>query len=238
MEKTVYDFGFLLYTPAMQEALLVMETSCLRHSAAAWIGESLVCREEWKAERNHASAIFEPLKKVLHSVEGCRLTDIVAGSGPGSYGGIRVALAVADGLSLVHGSRVAAFSSWNGLGIREDEAWVMSDARRGGWAIGKLIHGLLEGDLEILPGEQARDRVQEYLNAGRTVYSTETEDALRTKGMNGVHAILPDAEFLGRTWMSLAPEKRLDLSARPAEPLYVRAPHITCSKRPAWAVRA
>lgn len=70
-----------------------------------------------EAERNHSSAIFQAVRQVLDSLEGRRLAEIVVGSGPGSYGGIRVALAVADGLSLVHGSRVAAFSSWNGLGI-------------------------------------------------------------------------------------------------------------------------
>ena len=93
----------------MQEALLVLETSCARLSAAAWAGGVLLCRVEWEAERNHTSAIFQAVRKVLDSLEGRRLAEIVVGSGPGSYGGIRVALAVADGLSLVHGSRVAAF---------------------------------------------------------------------------------------------------------------------------------
>lgn len=76
-------------------------------------------RVEWRAERNHSSAIFEAVRQALDALEGRCLKEIVVGSGPGAYGGIRVALAVADGLSLVHGSRVAAFSSWNGLGIHD-----------------------------------------------------------------------------------------------------------------------
>ena len=117
----------------MQDALLVLETSCAQSSAAAWGGKELLCRVEWRAERNHSSAIFEAVRQALDALEGRCLKEIVVGSGPGAYGGIRVALAVADGLSLVHGSRVAAFSSWNGLGIHDGKACVMSDARRGGW---------------------------------------------------------------------------------------------------------
>lgn len=102
----------------------------------------------------HTSAIFQAVRKVLDSLEGRRLAEIVVGSGPGSYGGIRVALAVADGLSLVHGSRVAAFSSWNGLGIHAPLACVMSDARRGGWAWARVTAGVLEGSPEVLPGSR------------------------------------------------------------------------------------
>ena len=145
----------------MQDALLVLETSCVRSSAAAWDGEELVCLVEWEAERNHSSAIFESVRKVLAVLEGRRLKEIVVGSGPGSYGGIRVALAVADGLSLVHGARVAAFCSWNGLGICGESAWVVSDARRGGWAWGRMACGLLEDVPEVLPADQARLRLAE-----------------------------------------------------------------------------
>ncbi|MFQ7534100.1 MAG: hypothetical protein ACLRPT_02555 [Akkermansia muciniphila] len=47
---------------------------------------------------------FQGVRQVLDALEGRRLKEIVVGSGPGAYSGIRVALAVADGLSLVHGS--------------------------------------------------------------------------------------------------------------------------------------
>lgn len=222
----------------MQEALLVMETSCARPSVAAWAGNALLCRMEWEAERNHSSAIFEVLRQVLAALEGCRLAEIVVGSGPGSYGGVRVALAAADGFSLVHGSHVAAFGSWNGLGIQAPRACVMSDARRGGWAWGTITGGVLEGAPEVVPGGEALDRVRTCLADGIPVYSTETAEVLAAKGMQGVLPVRPGAEALGNAWRALAPARREELAARPAEPLYVRAPHITCAKRPAWAVKA
>lgn len=221
----------------MQDALLVLETSCAQSSAAAWSGGELLRRVEWRAERNHSSAIFEAVRQVLDSLEGRLLKEIAVGAGPGAYGGIRVALAVADGLSLVHGSRVAAFSSWNGLGIH-DEAFVMSDARRGGWTWGRLERGFLTAPPEVLPAEQVRNRVAECLKNGIPVYSTETAETLAAREMAGTVPAVPDAEALGAAWQALAPDRREEFLKGPAEPLYVRAPHITCAKRPAWAVKA
>lgn len=222
----------------MQDALLVLETSCALSSAAVWNGKELLCRVDWRAERNHSSAIFEAVRQALDSLEGQLLKEIAVGSGPGAYGGIRVALAVADGLSLVHGSRVAAFSSWNGLGIHDDEAFVMSDARRGGWTWGRLEHGFLMAPPEVLPAEQARARVAECLKNGIPVYSTETAETLSAREMAGIVPAVPDAEALGTAWLALAPDRREEFLKGLAEPLYVRAPHITCAKRPAWAVKA
>lgn len=154
----------------MQDVLLVLETSCVQSSVAAWSGESLLCQAAWRAERNHSSAIFKAVRQVLDALEGRRLKEIVVGSGPGAYGGIRVALAVADGLSLVHGSRVAAFSSWNGLGLHHGKACVMSDARRGGWTWGRLENGVLTDVPAVLPAEQARASVAECMGKGVPVF--------------------------------------------------------------------
>ncbi len=205
----------------MQDVLLVLETSCVQSSVAAWSGESLLCQAAWRAERNHSSA------------KACRGSWF-----PGAYGGIRVALAVADGLSLVHGSRVAAFSSWNGLGLHHGEACVMSDARRGGWTWGRLENGVLTDVPAVLPAEQARASVAECMGKGVPVFSTETADHLAAREMSGIVPVYPSAEALGAVWLSLAEARREELLESPAEPLYVRAPHITRAKRPAWAVKA
>ena len=222
----------------MQDVLLVLETSCVQSSVAAWSGESLLCQAAWRAERNHSSAIFKAVRQVLDALEGRRLKEIVVGSGPGAYGGIRVALAVADGLSLVHGSRVAAFSSWNGLGLHLGKACVMSDARRGGWTWGRLENGVLTDVPAVLPAEQARASVAECMGKGVPVFSTETADHLAAREMSGIVPVYPSAEALGAVWLSLAEARREELLESPAEPLYVRAPHITRAKRPAWAVKA
>ena len=86
--------------------------------------------------------------------------------------------------------------------------------------------------------EQAAARVRECLETGVPVYSTEAAGTLAARGMEGVVPVLPHAEALGSAWMALDTVRREELLAAPAEPLYVRAPHITSSKRPAWAVKA
>ena len=222
----------------MQDVLLVLETSCVQSSAAAWSGERLLCQTAWRAERNHSSAIFKAVRQVLDALEGRRLKEIVVGSGPGAYGGIRVALAVADGLSLVHGSRVAAFPSWNGLGLLHGKACVMSDARRGGWTWGKLENVVLTDVPAVLPAEQARACVAECMKKGVPVFSTETAEHLAAREMSGIVPVCPSAGALGTAWLAQAESRREELLESPAEPLYVRAPHITRAKRPAWAVKA
>ncbi len=222
----------------MQGSLLVLEASCCHSSIVALIDGAVVARADWEAERNHASAIFEPLQRVLQAIKGREPDEILVGSGPGSYGGVRVALAVADGLALANGGRVTAFCSWNGLGIADAEAYVISDARRGGWAWGHLINGVMNAAPQILTAEQTLQKMTECADAGVPVYTTEGPEKLAGSGINQVTAVQPDAEALGRLWLKMSEEEKELFRARPAEPMYVRAPHITNSKRPAWAVKA
>lgn len=72
----------------------------------------------------------------------------------------------------------------------------------------------------------------------RARFSTETAEHLAAREMSGIVPVYPSAEALGAAWLSLAEARREELLESPAEPLYVRAPHITRAKRPAWAVKA
>ncbi len=222
----------------MQGSLLVLETSCASSSIVAWVNGEVAACAEWQAQRNHASAIFKPLQQVLESIKEHAPQEILVGSGPGSYGGVRVALAVADGLALAYGGRVTSFCSWNGLGIEQAEAWVISDARRGGWAWGRLINGVMNAAPEILSAERSAERLAECAAAGIPVYSTEEPEKLSASGMGSIPALVPHAAALGKLWLSMSEAEKAPFRERPAEPVYVRPPHITNSKRPAWAVKA
>ncbi len=222
----------------MEGSLLVLETSCGHSSIVALIDGAVAARADWVAERNHASAIFQPLEGVMRAIKGREPAEILAGPGPGSYGGVRVALAVADGLALANGGRVTAFCSWNGLGIADAEAYVISDARRGGWAWGYLVNGVMNAAPQILTAEQTCRKMAECSEQGVPVYTTETAEKAAECGIRPACVVQPDAEALGRLWLKMSEEEKSAFRARPAEPLYVRAPHITNSKRPAWAVKA
>lgn len=114
----------------------------------------------------------------------------------------------------------------------------MSDARRGGWTWGRLENGVLTDVPAVLPAEQARASVAECMGKGVPVFSTETAEHLGRPGNVGDCPRVSFAEALGAAWLSLAEARREELLESPAEPLYVRAPHITRAKRPAWAVKA
>ena len=174
----------------MQDALLVLETSCAQSSAAAWGGKELLCRVEWRAERNHSSAIFEAVRQALDALEGRCLKEIVVGSGPGAYGGIRVALPWRTAFPWC---TVPAWRSFppGTAGIHDGKACVMSDARRGGWTWGRLENGILAAAPEVLPAEQARARMAECLENGVPVYSTETAETLAAREMTGGRSRVP-----------------------------------------------
>lgn len=221
----------------MEDALLVLETSCVRCSASLWVGGELVEQVMWEAQRNRAALIFGELEKFMPKLRVAKLTHIIVGSGPGAYSGVRLALAVADGLALVHDAAVCALGSWNGLGITEPEAWVISDARRGGWAWGCLIDGILQAVPEVLSLEESVAKVTALQQKQVPIYSTESPESLEARGILGVTQLEPSAENLGKVWLSMTAEQRANLMSKPAEPMYIRAPHITKSKRPAWAVK-
>lgn len=104
--------------------------------------------------------------------------------------------------------------------------------------MGEAGNGVLTDVPAVLPAEQARASVAECMGKGVPVFSTETADHLAAREMSGIVPVYPSAEALGAVWLSLAEARREELLESPAEPLYVRAPHITRAKRPAWAVKA
>lgn len=88
----------------------------------------LLWQANWQQSMRANAQIFSHLDAELS-----RLLDmhkpaaIVVGSGPGSYAGVRVALAVADGLSLTYDCPCHSICSYNGIAC----ATLLMDAKRG-----------------------------------------------------------------------------------------------------------
>src|SRR5690349_8112170 len=112
---------------------LALETSTARGSLALWDAhaQSLIAEETFQADRSHNAALFAPLGRLMEGLPaGTRIEWILAGTGPGSYSGIRVGLAVANALSLALHAPVFGWASIAGLPEAEGEFWVTGDARR------------------------------------------------------------------------------------------------------------
>lgn len=219
----------------MNGALLVLETSGAEASAALLVDGGLSASRSWTSDRRHSAHLFSPLGELLQCLGNRKIDVILVGAGPGSYGGVRAALAVADGLALVHDAKVVSLCSWESVAAGRELVWVISDARRNGWAAGRFEKGRLTGEIAIVEADAMSGWLAERRGEAALVLSVETEETVEKSGFEGVKGgAVPSAELLGKVWLERSPEDRQFLMETRASPIYVRPPHITAARRPAW----
>lgn len=205
----------------------LLSIDCSTAHASLCLAGEVSYAAEWVAERNHDAHLFPALREALTALGERPLGLILVGSGPGSYGGVRVALAAACGVAQVRGCGVAPVCSWQALA--EGRASILSDAKRGGWALRRP-----GGEISVLTTAE----VQSALEAGELIWSVEPADTLLRAGLKAERCgLIPTAAGLVQTWHSLSAPQQQALLSAPAEPIYVRPPHITTPKRKPWEIR-
>ncbi len=206
--------------------ILAIETSLPQASLSLYMEGEFRYADKWTAERNHDAALFPALKQALATLGDAPLDLILVGAGPGSYGGIRVALAAAVGIATVKHARMASICSWENLA--PDGCSIVSDARRGGWTLRKP-----NGELSVLTAEQLISETKNGLN----VATIESAESLAKLGITPVAAgLVPTAQSITSAWHALSPAEQELLLQTPSEPIYVRPPHITEAKKKPWEV--
>ena len=206
--------------------ILAIECSQPKASLCLSLNGEIKFTTSWETARNHDSFLFPALENALSLLASDKLNLVLVGAGPGSYGGVRVALAAAVGIATVRKSRVVAVGSWDSLAT--DGAAIISDARRGGWTI-----RYSDGDISVLSTEELQSKIEN----GLLVYSIEKEELLIGKGISATKCgLVPTATGLVSTWLQLTAEQQTALADKPAEPIYVRPPHITEAKRKPWEI--
>lgn len=206
--------------------ILAIECSQPTASLCLSIDGEIKFSTDWETSRNHDSFLFPALESALSQLSAEKLDIVLVGSGPGSYGGVRVALAAAVGIATVRKSRVVAIGSWNALST--DGAAIISDARRGGWTIRRP-----DGEISVLSTEELKQEIEQ----GLLVYTIEKKELLIDKGISAnKFGLVPTATGLVNSWLQLTPEQQSELADKPAEPIYVRPPHITEAKRKPWEI--
>ena len=83
----------------MPATLLALDLSTAHGSIAVVRGDDVLFRSTFQSERSHNAQVFAPLREAL-AAAGDQLTGIVIGNGPGSYTGVRIAIAAAQGIAL------------------------------------------------------------------------------------------------------------------------------------------
>ena len=119
-----------------QPLLLALEASAGQASAAIAYGDRVLARAEKEAAHGHAAWMVTLAEEVLAKA-GQSPTDldaVIGGTGPGSFTGIRVALAAAKGFGLTQGLSPIGISSLAGLaaGLPRQDKPILSliDSRR------------------------------------------------------------------------------------------------------------
>ena len=141
--------------------ILAIDTSSTRGSVALGDGEGIVHAETFGGTERypgHSAALFPALAAL--ELADKPLTHIVVGLGPGSFSGIRVALAAAQGLALP--GRIPIFGICSAWSVARQlphvtRLGVFADARRGEYYCTVYHGGVLERDTYLLPRERAEE---------------------------------------------------------------------------------
>lgn len=199
----------------MTTSVLALELSTALGSVALLAEGRTVFEAEFANDRKHSGAFFENVQSAL--AKFARPTVIVAGLGPGSYAGSRIAIATAIGLRAATGARLLGLPSICALAITEEDYAVIGDARRDRFFFARVTaRRCAEGPVLFTIGE-----LQERLrNLDRPIYTSaklaEMPEAIMAQ---------PSAKILAK----LAGEAELE-NAETLEPIYLRAPHVTMPK--------
>ena len=207
--------------------ILAIETSTPQAPLCLAEGNDVLYTTSWTAERNHDAFLFPALQQAIDLLGERKLDWILVGSGPGSYGGVRVALASAVGVSTVTGARTVALCSWEALA--QNGACIVSDARRGGWTLRRP-----DGHISVITPEELHQLAQ---NADSPLYTIESEERIQREGIRlTACGLVPQATGLAEVWNALSTSEREGRAPLPVEPIYVRPPHITEAKRKPWEI--
>lgn len=204
--------------------ILALETSSPRGSVTLTEGVTLVATEEHTEPNAHAERMLPLISRALERAGWSRasIDRIAVGVGPGSFVGLRVGVALAEGLSLGLGRPVVGVSSLSAIlwALRREHAGpraALLDARRGEvFCAAESANG--ESLLE--PCALARDEVGAALAAfgDDLAVAGEVTGALNLpqKWLRGALLDLPHAHAIAALARTSA------LSSEPILPQYVR----------------
>lgn len=197
--------------------IIALELSSGRGSIA-WVesdGKPLV--HNFPNDRKHSGLFFETLQTV--SRDFGTADRIVVGLGPGSYAGVRIAIAAALGFRVASASTLLGLPSICGMETAVREYCVIGDARRTSYFFGHVLDGRLVEGPSLYSGTELEKKL---LRSNIPVFASE-----RLSGFPQAELVYPSAgklAVLGRTQLDGTVE------TQSLEPIYLREPHITVAK--------
>ena len=197
---------------------LALEMSTAKGSIALRDGDETLFDASFAADRKHSGEFFENMQGCLQSFGEPR--QIVVGLGPGSYAGVRIAIAAALGLRAATSAKLVGISSICALEVETKDYCVVGDARRNSFFFARVSNTRLldEPILESAAELETRLRQIEI-----PVYASEKLPQFPT-----VQLAYPFAGRLAEIALGQANEIA---DVESLEPIYLREPHITTPKQ-------
>ena len=192
--------------------ILAFDTSSPACTAALFDGDGeCVARADEVIGRGHAERLVPMLDELL---DGRKADSIVVGVGPGSFTGIRVAIAAAHGLAIGWGVELSGMSSLGLLAAGANDGGELATAVQGGHGelfIQQFSAGKPTSDLLNVPPAAAA-----AATPAKLVIGSGARKLVDARGWGEAREALPSA----------ADTLKLpaDLCSLPAKPIYARAP--------------
>ncbi len=196
---------------------LGIETSTTTGSVALLADGVMLVDEVFSAHRSHSSSLFVALEKIRAQVD--RLDQVAVGLGPGSYAGVRIAIAAALGLEFSLGAKLVGLPSVAAFRVDAPEYLAIGDARRDMFYFTHVQDGLCLAGPLLTTAEELTARLESH--AGLPVFATD-----ETPQFPAARIALPSAAILAR----LAAADRGITARHDLEPIYLREPYITLPK--------
>ncbi|MGB8354250.1 MAG: tRNA (adenosine(37)-N6)-threonylcarbamoyltransferase complex dimerization subunit type 1 TsaB [Chthoniobacteraceae bacterium] len=197
---------------------LAIETSTGNGSLALSEDGRILLSERFMADRGHGAGLFASLERARDIVP--HWDQIVVGLGPGSYSGVRIAIAAAVGLEFATKAKMIGMPSILALETTARKYSFVGDARRDTFYFAVIDDGECVSGPMLLDSAELKAALKEHENL--PVLTSASIDEFPD-----LQICFPSAERLAR----LAEMVR-GISARDnLEPIYLRDPHITQPKK-------
>jgi tRNA threonylcarbamoyladenosine biosynthesis protein TsaB len=189
---------------------LAIDTSASIGSIALGNAQVVVQAIEFRGPQRHSASLFPAFTRL--GIPRLRLRRIIVGIGPGSFSGIRVALAAAQGIALVQRVPVIGICSAYSVALQHKEVTrlgVFADAKRREAFCTVFCYGELERDTYLLPMAE----IEEHASKFTLAVSSEPLPGIATRSYPRARDLLalPDS---CPGWVT----------QQPLEPIYLREP--------------
>lgn len=201
--------------------ILALELSSARGSVA-WLDQEAV-EQTWPNERKNSGPLFDHLEYLVTTLGSPDI--IVVGLGPGSYAGVRIAIAAAIGLQAASGARLLGLPSICAMPCEGRHYLAIGDARRQSFFLARIENDTLIDEPELLSEAELRGKLD-----ARGAIPVLSSDHLPQ--FAEVRSAFPSAAQLA----GLARHPDRDFSLPPLQPMYLREPHITMPSKANYPV--